>query len=227
MTDPLDGSTFTSTSVTGHDLVPGSTVRLSFEDGQLGVSAGCNQMGGGYSLVDDRLQIDGAMRSTEMACDPPLMDQDTWLAGWIADGPSWQLDGDTLTLTGGDVVMELVDETAGATIEGAWELETIVSGDAASSVPADVETPTLEIIGDEVSVFTGCNRGGATIEAADGTLTFGPMRLTRMACPDPAMQLEGTVAATLEGTVPYTVTAERLTIGDDGAQLVWRRAGSD
>ena len=48
-----------------------------------------------------------------------------------------------------------------------------------------------------------------------------------MACPDPAMQLESTVAATLEGTVPFTVTADRLTIGDDGAQLVWRRTGTD
>ena len=219
VTDPLDGSTFISTSVTGHDLVDGTEVRLSFEDGQLGVSAGCNSMGGAYSIVDDRLEIEGAMRTTEMACEAPLMDQDRWLAEWVAKGLTWQRDGDTLTLTGGDVVMELVDESAGGTIEGAWQLETIISSEAASSVPAEVETPTMEITGDQVSVFTGCNRGGATVESSDGSLTFGPMRLTRMACAEAAMQLEATVAAAFEGTVPFTVTADRLTIGERPARL--------
>ena len=183
MTDPLDGSTFTSTSVTGHDLVAGTSARVSFEDGQLGVSAGCNQMGGGYSLDGDQLVIDGPMRTTEMACDPPLMDQDAWLADWVGAGLTWQLDGDTLTLSGGDIAMELRAEVAGdGTIEGTWQLDTIVSGDAASSVPAEVETPTLEITGDQVSVFTGCNRGGTTIETTEDSITFGPLRLPHMAC---------------------------------------------
>ena len=229
MTDPLDGSTFTSTSVTGHELVDGSAVRLMFEDGQLGLSAGCNQMGGGYSLDGDRLVIDGAMRSTEMACDPPLMDQDSWLASWVGEGLTWRLDGAVLTLSGADVVMELTAETTdeGGTVEGSWELDTILSGEVASSVPADVETPTLDITADQMSVFTGCNRGGATVEVSEGSITFGPLRLTRMACPEPAMQLEATVTAVLDGTVPYTVTAELLTIGDESSGLVWRRASSD
>lgn len=221
--NPLEGTTFTSTSLTGHDLVAGTAVRLSF-DGQLGVSAGCNSMGGGYSLDGDRLVIDGPMWTTEMACDPPLMDQDTWLASWISDGLTWVLAGDVLTLTGGDVVMELAAESAEpGTVEGSWELDTILSGETASSVPADVETPTLEFTGLQVSAFTGCNRGAAPVEIAEDTITFGPLRLTRMACPEPAMQLEATVAATLEGTVPFTVTADRLTMGDERSGLVWRR----
>ena len=47
----LDGRTFLSTGVQGQTLVPGSTIRLSFKDGQLGISAGCNRMGGAYSIT--------------------------------------------------------------------------------------------------------------------------------------------------------------------------------
>ena len=224
MTDPLTDSTFTSTSVRGRDLVADTAVRVSFEDGQLGLSAGCNSMGGAYSLDGDRLVIDGPMRSTEMACDPPLMDQDSWLSGWFADGLTWRLDADRLTLTGADVVMELTaGNVAVGTVEGIWQLETILNGETASSVPAEVKVPTLEINRGRVSVYTGCNRGDATIEVTEESIAFGPLRLTRMACSESAMQVEAAIAAALDGSAPYTVTADRLTIGDDRAGLVWRR----
>src|SRR3954470_7514430 len=51
----LDGSAFASTSVEGHDLVAGSTVRLTFEDGSLSANAGCNTMTGSYDVTDGRL----------------------------------------------------------------------------------------------------------------------------------------------------------------------------
>src|SRR5690606_5306551 len=44
--DQLAGRTFLSTAATGRDLVPGSTLTLSFEDGNVGANAGCNHMGG-------------------------------------------------------------------------------------------------------------------------------------------------------------------------------------
>jgi gluconate 5-dehydrogenase len=36
----VDGRTFLSTAIQGQTLVPGSTIRLSFKDGQLGINAG-------------------------------------------------------------------------------------------------------------------------------------------------------------------------------------------
>ena len=42
----LDGTTYESTSVEGHDLVPGEPVRLVFEDDTMSVSAGCNTLFG-------------------------------------------------------------------------------------------------------------------------------------------------------------------------------------
>lgn len=224
--DSFDDTAFESTSITGRELVPGSKVRLEFTDGQLSASAGCNTLGGAYELDGDRLVIEGELRSTQMACDAPLMEQDTWLSTWLVDGPTFVLDGWTLTLTGGEIAMELTAVTPGTngTVQGSWQLDTVITGDTASSVPAEVETPTLEITGDQMQVFTGCNRGGATVQITDTTLTFEPVRLTRMACPEPAMELEASVVAVLDGEVPYELEGELLNLGDDDAGLVWRRS---
>ena len=79
-----------------------------------------------------------------------------------------------------------------------WTLDGIIDAQAVSSVPADVEPPTLQIGEDGTSsVFTGCNRGGAGVEINGSILSFGPMRLTKMACPGAAQGVEATVLAVL------------------------------
>ena len=104
----LDGTTYSSTDVSGHDLVEGSTVTLSFEDGTMAVKAGCNTQTGAYEVSDGRLQWSGPAASTTMACPTAdLADQDQWLAGLFTDGMDAKHDGDTLTLTSGDVTMTL------------------------------------------------------------------------------------------------------------------------
>ncbi len=107
--DDLDGSTYTSTSSTGKDLVEGTVVTLVFEDGRLAVSAGCNTQTGDFQVEDDTLKWTGPAAATMMACSPELMDQDAWLGALFSDGAGASLDGDTLTLTGDDVTLELSD----------------------------------------------------------------------------------------------------------------------
>ena len=95
----LDGRTFLSTAIVGKLLVPGARVSLSFNDGSLQANGGCNSMGGAYTIVGDRL-VTTQLFMTEMACDPPRMQQDEWLARFIG-GVSIALAGDTLTLDDG------------------------------------------------------------------------------------------------------------------------------
>src|SRR5262245_43686977 len=92
----LVGRSFLSTAIAGRALVPNSQVRLAFQGDNLGAHAGCNSMSGSYTITDGVLRI-GQMAMTEMACDRPLMDQDTWLAGFL-DGAALSLEGTTLTL---------------------------------------------------------------------------------------------------------------------------------
>jgi heat shock protein HslJ len=102
----LEGRTFVSTAVEGRELVEGSTVSLSFEEGRVAAQAGCNTMSGSFTIDGDELQVE-QLAQTQMACDQPLMDQDTWVAEFLDGDPTITLDGDQLTLVEDGVTMSL------------------------------------------------------------------------------------------------------------------------
>lgn len=225
---PLDGRAFVSTSVEGRELVPGSTVTMSFQEGRVSVQAGCNTMTGPYTFDGTTLTV-GDMAGTMMGCEPALMDQDQWLAGYLAAGPAASLEGDTLRLTADGVTVTLVDRTVAEPARPlagtAWSLETLVEGEAASSVPAGVEPPTMQIGEDGfAAVFTGCNRGRSAVGTNGPTLSFGPLALTRMACPGDAAAVEASVVAVLDGDVTFAIEGDQLTLTKGDRQLVYRAA---
>jgi heat shock protein HslJ len=106
--DDLDDRGFISTSVTGHELVGDTQVELTFTDGRISAMAGCNTQNGGADVADGKLMVD-TLASTQMACADDLQEQDTWLAGFLDGDPDLTLDGDQLTLTSGDEVIELAE----------------------------------------------------------------------------------------------------------------------
>jgi heat shock protein HslJ len=166
------------------------------------------------------------MATTEMACDPPvLMDQDSWLASFLSSRPAVSLDGDTLTLSGADVTMTLLDREVAdpdRRLEGTkWVVEGLVSADAVSSVPTDVRAPSLRFEDGQVTVDTGCNSGSGEYTVAGDEITFGPLATTRMACEDPVAAVEAHVLGVLQDTVAYDIEANVLTItnGDQGLVL--------
>ena len=218
----LDGRTFLSTDLQGAVLVPGSRVSLTFTDGGLQASAGCNSMGGTYTIDGDRLTTT-QQSMTQMACEEPRMQQDEWLTRFLG-GATIALAGDTLTMAEGTVRLTLMDQevaTPDQPIEGTrWVVDGIVSGDSVSSVPAGV-TATIRIDDGRVDVEAGCNTGGGTVETAADTLTFGPIALTKMGCEPGAMAVEGAVIRVLAGAVGYTIQADVLTLdaGDTGLML--------
>ncbi|MGB0101006.1 MAG: META domain-containing protein [Nocardioides sp.] len=105
--DDLDGTTYTSTGVSGHDLVEGTAVTLSFEGDRMAAAAGCNNQAAAYEVEGATLRWSGEAASTRMACPEDLTAQDQWLAGLLTDGMTVALDGSTLTLASGDVEMVL------------------------------------------------------------------------------------------------------------------------
>ena len=221
----LDGRTFLSTGIEGRALVAGSTVRLAFENGQLSASTGCNSMGGPYRIEGDRLVAD-QLATTEMACDPALMEQDRWLADLLG-GATIALDGDTLTLTRVATRLTLVDREVAdpdrPLIGTRWVVDGLVSGGAVSSVPAGV-TAALTFSDGRVDVEAGCNAGGGPVQVTDATLDFGPISLTKMACAPEAMAVERAVTAVLSGTAGYTIEAGTLTLDAGGSGLTLRAA---
>lgn len=94
----LAGKTYTSTEVRGHDLVEGSTITLTFEDGRISANGGCNTLNGSATWDGDTLEVAEPLASTMMACDEALMEQDQWLSEYLTSSPALEVDGDTMTL---------------------------------------------------------------------------------------------------------------------------------
>ncbi len=225
----LDGMAYVGGDVSDdgvpRDLVAGSELLMQFSGDNVSTSAGCNQMGGGFTITEGRLTPVDGLASTEMACAPALMDQEAWWSSFLLAEPAVALQGDQLVLTGGTTVVTLTDrevvDPAPPLVGTAWRLDALIDGDAVSSVPVGV-TASLEFTADgRVAVQAGCNRGNASVAVTDTTMAFGPMALTRMACEGAAADVEATVLAVLDGTVPFTQERGSLTLQKDGTGLVY------
>jgi heat shock protein HslJ len=229
----LANQAYLSTQVTqdGQDrpLVDGTAISLRFWDSRLSAQAGCNTLGGDATLRDNVIDIAGGLSMTEMGCAGPLMRQDGWLADMLGSRPVATLDGDRLTLTSGDTVVEFLNEEAAnpdRPLTGTtWTLESYggtAADDSVSSLPSDVEsTLSIDDTG-RVSIQPGCNTGGGQATVGDTSIEFGSIALTRMACPETQTGVENFVVGVLDGSVAYVVDGDTLTLTNDGSSLTYR-----
>lgn len=221
--DTVDGRVFLSRSVTGRELVEGTEIRLTFRDGQLGATAGCNSLGSPYAIRDDTLVVTGeGMSMTEIGCDPDRHDQDTWLAAFLSGEPRIELEGDELTLSRGSTTIVLVDREVAdpdrELIGTTWEVDTVVSGETASSA-----APGVTLTFPDRETFTAGSEGCTSVEGSmrlgEGTITFGDFAVRDIGCPHPWAE---TLEVIGSGETSYTIEASRLTIeaGDAGIGAV-------
>ncbi len=212
--DPLDGRVFLSQAVDGHDLAPGTTIRLTFDGGRLGATAGCNSLGAPYRLTDGRLAVRGGMSTTEIGCDPARHQQDLWLAEFLQAAPKVAVDAATLTLTTDGVTLHLLDRTVAdpdrALVGTTWQVDTVVNGDTASSVPGE-NRAILEFGADGALVATspGCTSARLTVNVDEQSLRFGDVTIDSVGCPPP---WEAIVAVLRAGEASYAITGARLSI---------------
>lgn len=218
--EDLDGLTFVSTEVTGHDLVEGTEINMTFLADAMSVSGGCNSMNGGFE-IDEGVLTAGPFAATMMACDEPLMDQDTWLNEFLSSLPTIELDGETLTLANDETTMTLTELQPSELVDTKWTVTGTVANEAVSTVPADSTASIMIAPDDTVSVDTGCNTGSGIVEITDTTLTFGPIAITKKACPPEQTALETSVLSVLQGEVAYEIDGDNLSLrSSEGADQV-------
>jgi heat shock protein HslJ len=219
----LAGLQFLLQSAQGYTPVAGTTVRLSFQAAELGISAGCNSYSGPYSLCDGKLCL-SRLGGTEIGCPPELQAQDTWLAGFLQSSPGLTQAGPTLTLAGADATLEFLDrEVADADrpLTGrTWTIDTFIENGAATNFPSQVPA-TLEFGTDgRLSVFTTCNGGEGNYTRNGQTLTFVAVGFTAASCgPTGSAAAEERIGRVIaDGEVTFEIDAGRLTIlrGDLG-----------
>ena len=224
----LDGRQFLSVDVARDGepvaLVPGTTIRLTFDDGRVGIQAGCNSMSGTYQLDGDRLIV-GQMATTEMGCEPDRMAQDQWLSDFLGSEPTLVLSGNDLALTSGGTVITLLDREiaepdqplAGVT----WGLSSIIANDAVSSVPVGVSATLLFSADGTVAIHDGCNSGGGSYTVDGDVLRLTDVFMTEMACAGAAGQVEQAVLVVLGAdAITFAIDADQLTLlaSDQGLQ---------
>lgn len=234
---PADGSTTLDVTyvVTGviergepRALVPGSEIRLRFDGDRLGITAGCNSMGGTYTLDGTRLTV-ADLATTEMGCAAPLMEQDTWVAALFAE-PVQLTTGAEPTLISGDVVLTLADREQVSPDEPlvgtSWTLDSIGTGGAdgaVSSVPEGV-TASVNFEDDgSVRLFDGCNGGGGPVTVDGATITWGQIGFTLVGCSDPGVvEVSQAVHEVLTGSTTFTIEEKSLTITNGDRFLGFR-----
>lgn len=228
----LDGTAWQATSITengtARPIVPGSNLRLEFRDAAISIHAGCNGMGGDYTLsTSGELRV-GTLSGTMMACAPPLMEQDAWLSGTVFAEPL-VASGDQSTLMLSREGLELVFADRGvatpdASLEGTvWQLDGTRSGDSVASVPSGIVSTLTLAEGGVVTVDTGCNRGTGTVTRTGDTLAFDQLALTPTTCADDAArQTDSAVLGVLGGDVHWTVTDRTLTLTKGDRGLVYQ-----
>lgn len=225
----LAGRQFLSVGVTdrGADrpLVAGTRIRLSFTATDLSASAGCNTIGGAYRIDAGRLIMD-AIATTEIGCPADLGAQDAWLAAFLGAKPTVNLGGNELALASGTVVVKLLDRTVAdpdrPLVGPTWTVDSIISGDAVSSVPQGATATLVFNANGTLTIFAGCNQGGATWTKAGSGIQVSDLVLTKKACVGSANELESTVVAVLHaGTMALTIEAGSMTLqaGANGLQL--------
>lgn len=209
-------------------LVQGSEIRLRFDGDRLGISAGCNAMGGTYTLDGTRLTV-SALSMTEMGCDAPLMEQDTWVAG-LFERDVQLTRGAEASLISGEVVLTLADREQVSPdrplVGTKWVLDSIGSDGAdgaVSSVPAGV-TAWITLGRDGTfTVNDGCNGGGGNWVDDTDAVIFSDLVTDLRACVDPAVQeVAAAVRKVLDGTVGFVLEERALRLSGPGGHLGFR-----
>lgn len=115
--------------------------------------------------------------------------------------------------------------SAGTLAGTTWSLRSIGGTD----LPAGVIV-TLDLTEDQAIGTSGCNQYGGTYAVEGSGITFGPMSVTEMACPDPQMSVEAAYLAALTAATTWAIPADvpvgaQLTISgpDPAQQLVFGR----
>jgi heat shock protein HslJ len=184
---------------------------------------------GGQARVDGGRLLVTQLATTDMACDPPRMAQDDWLAKVLTGSPTVRLSGPDLVLTSGTTEIRLLDREVAdpdrPLVGTRWNVETLVSADVASSVPMGAAAH-LVLKSDGTFVGNaGCNEMGGGAAVSGKTIRFSGVFTTKMACDADRTRLEQAVLAVLRDDVSFDIDADALQLRHpSGKGLVLREA---
>ena len=206
------------------EIVANAEPTLDFSDNgvDLGGTTGCNSYFSSYS-VDGGFLVFGGVGMTEMACEEPLMQQESHVLAVFAGQAPYAVGDGTLTV-GDPAVSSLVFVPRSVAFPDVeltgtqWIGESVIAGDAVATMVAGAPvTMTIDANTSMATGSTGCNDYGVSVEWSRTEITFGSMEATERGCTEPGvMEQEGFVLELLQGELVYTINGDRLTILEPG-----------
>lgn len=222
----LSGTSWVLESFAGPDAEPvaavasGEAATLVFAaDGSFAGSTGCNRIAGTYSQDGTSLTLaSGPM--TLKACEGAVAAQEAAIVAALPLVASFTLES-SLVLQDAEGVTLLTYVPGMSSLAGtSWQATGINNGKEAVVSEAGTEEVTAMFGADgTISGSGGCNTysGQYTTSGAD-QITIGALASTKMACPEPAMQIEQMYFAALGNVSTYQIEGTTLTLRDaDGA----------
>ena len=219
----LTGKVWVLDSLNGAAPVANTTITAEFtDDGNVGGSAGCNRYSGQYTVSGSSIQFTESIASTMMACDGPIMDQESAYFQALGAAKSFVIGADQLTLSdeGGK---ELATFTAQSqSLEGSsWQVISYNNGkQAVTSVLIGSELTADFGTDGKLTGSAGCNNYNGGYEVDGDKITIGPLASTMMMCNEPEglMDQESQFLAALQSAATYKVEGDRLELRTaDGA----------
>lgn len=204
--------------------VEGTLITLLFSHSEVSGSSGCNGYGATYTVDSNRITFDTSdFMTTLMACEPAVMEQEHDYLTALQTAESYTLSEDRLTIHTPtvDLVYQLKQLTDQVLLEDiVWYLTSLATGETVQSVLAGTEV-TLTLTDDRAAGNGGCNQYFSNYQLSSGSLTFGPVGATRMACEEGIMAQENAYFKALAGVTGYALTSDTLTLHYADGQLIF------
>lgn len=226
----LTGKIWALTELEGQPLAAGTGISVQFTaDGKVSGSAGCNRYSGTYTVSGNNITFSSPMASTMMMCEQAVMDQESAFLNALGMAKTFAIDGEQLTLTGGDGAKLAVFAAQSQELAGSnWEVTAYNNGNQA--VVGVLEGTTLTAsFGEDGSLSgnSGCNQYTGTYKVDGSQITIGPLASTMMMCSDPAevMDQEAQFLAALQSAASYEIEGNvlQLRTADDALAGMFNR----
>ena len=205
--------------IEGINTVPGFPITLSIDGTAASGRAACNSYFGTVSAAGTTVSF-GEMGQTLMGCEPPVQQAETAFLTALMTVEGFTRNGDRLTLFGPgvDLQFDTVVPTPTSDLVGTeWVLDTLIEGDAASSVSGDPATLLLQSDG-TFTASTGCRTlTGRWVDKA-GVIVV-PDLSAQGECSDEMSRQDSLVVTVIGDEFRTDVSGDRLTLtsmGGDG-----------
>jgi heat shock protein HslJ len=204
--------------------VPDVNASITFQDGIVSGTSGCNSFSGSYTLDGTQISI-GEVASTLMACPEPLMQQEQGLMAALGEAAAYTIEGDGLQLVDGDGnVLAVFTPVIPAALVGPTWYATGYNNGRGGFTSLVIDTEITAVFGEDgaLSGNAGCNNYTARYTVDGDAIQIGPAASTRMMCslPEGVMQQEQEYLAALETADVYRIEGDMLEMRTSEGALV-------